>query len=160
VKTSDETVEVERRIAARRETVFSYLTDPERFRRWLGVDAEVDARPGGVFRARATDPPHFTASGHYVEVDPPTRIVFTWGWEPNDELVAGQDNVPPGASVVEMVLIADGDGTVLRLRHTGLPDDAACRFHAMGWGVTLERLVLGVDGKDPASIPWPTSGSA
>src|SRR5437660_1530588 len=31
-------VEVERRIAARPETVFSYLTDPERFRRWQGID--------------------------------------------------------------------------------------------------------------------------
>jgi uncharacterized protein YndB with AHSA1/START domain len=136
-------VELERRIAARPEIVFSYLIDPERYRLWQGVDAELDPRPGGVFRATTTGHPHYVASGHFVEVEPPTRLVFTWGWEPNNELLDGQDKLPPGKSTVEMVLVADGDTTILRLRHSGLPDDAACRFHAMGWEDTLGRLVAG-----------------
>jgi uncharacterized protein YndB with AHSA1/START domain len=146
-------VEVERRIAARPETVFSYMVDPDRFRRWLGVDAELDPRPGGLFRATTIAQPHYVASGHYVEVEPPTRLVFTWGWEPNDELVDGQDRIPPGTSTGEVVLVADGDSTILRLRHSGRPDEAACRFHAMGWDETLDRLVVGAAGGDPQPNP-------
>jgi uncharacterized protein YndB with AHSA1/START domain len=135
------TVEVERRIAARPETVFSYLIDPERFARWQGVEAEIDPQPGGVFRFRTTTHPHYVATGHYVEVQAPSRIVFTWGWEPNPDLNEGQHGLPPGASTVEVVLVPDGEGTLLRLRHTGLPTKAACRFHGMGWESTL-NLVL------------------
>ena len=134
-------VEVERRIAARPETVFSYLTDPERFRRWQGIDAELDPRPGGLFRFKTTAHPHYTASGQYVEVDPPTRIVFTWGWEPNDDLAEGQHGLPPGSSTVEFLLVPDGDGTLLRLTHSGLPSEVACRFHAMGWESTLDLIL-------------------
>ena len=139
-------VEVERRIAARPETVFSFLVDPERFRRWQGIDAELDPRPGGVFRFRTTVHPHYTATGKYVEVDPPKRIVFTWGWEPNEHLTEGQHDLPPGASTVEMTLAPDGDGTLLRLRHSGLPREAACRFHAMGWESTLDLVLADLAG--------------
>ena len=90
-------VELERRIAAPPETVFSYLVDRERFRRWQGVDAELDPRPGGVFRVTTSDGHPYTARGHYLVVEPPTRVVFTWGWEPSDELLDGQQ-FPPGAS--------------------------------------------------------------
>ena len=97
--------------------------------------------PGGVFRFRTTVHPRYTASGEYVVVEAPSRIVFTWGWEPNPDLAEGQHDLPPGASTVEMTLVADGEGTILRLRHSGLPSEAACRFHAMGWETTVD-LVL------------------
>jgi uncharacterized protein YndB with AHSA1/START domain len=38
-------VEVERRIAASREEVFVYLTDPAKYTRWMGTAAELDPRP-------------------------------------------------------------------------------------------------------------------
>ena len=47
--------------------MFSYLTDPARFARWQGIDAELDPRPGGAFRFRTTAHPHYVASGRYVE---------------------------------------------------------------------------------------------
>jgi uncharacterized protein YndB with AHSA1/START domain len=145
-------VEVERRIAARPETVFSYFTDPERYRRWQGVEAQLDPRPGGVFRVVATTRPNYIVSGHFVEIEPPSRLVFTWGWEPNDELVEGQADLPPGASTVEVVLVAEGDATILRLRHSGLPSEIACRFHAWGWGETLDRLVQGAAAEAAGSV--------
>ena len=158
-------IEIERRIAARPETVFSYFTDPERYRLWQGVDAELDPRPGGIFRVTMTGRSRTVASGEYVTIEPPTRVVFTWGWEPIDRLPEyldlgqfdglpdGFSGVPPGTSTVEVVLVADGDGTILRVRHSGLPTEAARRFHTMGWEMTLPRLVDVAEGDDPGPNP-------
>jgi uncharacterized protein YndB with AHSA1/START domain len=74
-------IEVERRIAARPETVFSYFTDPKRYRLWQGVDAELDPRPGGMFRVTMTGKSGTVVRREYVELDPPRRLVFTWGLE-------------------------------------------------------------------------------
>jgi uncharacterized protein YndB with AHSA1/START domain len=142
-------IELERRIAARPETVFSYFTDPERYRRWQGVDAELDPRPGGLFRVTMTGRSRTVARGVYVEVEPPTRLVFTWGWEPIDGAPDGMTGVLPGTSTVEVELVADGDATILRMRHSGLPTDAACQFHTAGWDLTLDRLVVAAAGGDP-----------
>ncbi|HEY5034664.1 MAG TPA: SRPBCC domain-containing protein [Candidatus Dormibacteraeota bacterium] len=35
--------------------------------------------------------------------------------------------------MVEITLTPDGPGTVLRLRHTGLPSDEEMRSHNAGW---------------------------
>lgn len=147
-------VEVERRIAARPETVFGYFTDPERYRRWQGVDAELDPRPGGTFRVRMTGRSGTVARGVFVEVEPPRRLVFTWGWEQLDWLPEGMAGILPGSSTVEVLLAADGDGTILRLRHTRLPDDAASRFHTAGWELTLDRLAAVAAGGDPGPDPF------
>jgi uncharacterized protein YndB with AHSA1/START domain len=97
----------------------------------MGVGARLDARPGGAFRIDV-DGEHF-AAGEYVEVHPPHRLVLTWGWE-------GQDSIPPGSTSVEIELVADGAGTLLRLRHTGLPDREQRTAHLGGWNQYLERL--------------------
>jgi hypothetical protein len=59
--------------------------------------------------------------------------VLTWGWE------AAGDPTPPGASVVEVTPVADGDGTILRLRHSGLPAEAVSG-RADGWDQFLPGL--------------------
>jgi uncharacterized protein YndB with AHSA1/START domain len=147
-------IELRRRIAASPETVFSYFVDPERYRLWQGVDAELDPRPGGLFRVTTTGHSRHVARGSYVEVDPPRRLVFTWGWEANPELREGQHEVRPGASTVEVSLAADGDGTVLVLRHSGLPNDGSCRFHNFGWEMSLGRLLVVAEGGDPGPYPF------
>ena len=126
-------IELERKIAAPPETVFAYFTDPVRYRLWQGVEAELDPRPGGLFRV-TMNADGFIARGEYVEIDPPRRLVFTWGWED----VGGLE---PGASTVEVTLEPHGDATVLRLRHSGLPSEPACQLHTYGWGVGLDQLV-------------------
>src|SRR5207244_11206229 len=103
--------EREIRIGARPETVFSYLTEPEKLMRWMGVSAELDPSPGGGFRVNVTGGD--IAAGSYVEVAPHHRVVFTWGWEGDGSALA------PGASTVEITLTPDGDGTIVRLRHPG-----------------------------------------
>jgi uncharacterized protein YndB with AHSA1/START domain len=133
------------RIAAPRETVFAYFTDPEKMIRWMGTAVNLDARPGGVYRVDMNG--RDIASGAYVEVDPPHRVVFTFGWE------RGGAPIPPGGSTVEVTLSPDGDGTVVHLVHRDLPEPTVPP-HAEGWDHFLERLVIAGTGADPGPDPW------
>jgi uncharacterized protein YndB with AHSA1/START domain len=141
-------VEIERRIEAPREEVFVYLTDPDKYTRWMGMAAELDPRPGGVYRVRMNS--DTVALGEYVAVEPPSRVVFTWGWE-------GDAAVAPGSTTVEITLRDDGDGTILRLRHTGFPTDEAAASHREGWAMYVERLSVAAPGGDPGLDPTATS---
>ena len=127
-------------IEARPETVFEYFTDPGRMVAWMGTSATLDPRPGGACRIVIN--PDAVMVGEYVEVEPYTRLVFTWGWE--SRLL----EVPPMSTVVEVVLAPQGDGTELRLTHRKLPPGAV-EFHTVGWGHYLERLHERAAGRDP-----------
>ena len=132
-------IALERRIEASPATVFAYFTDPHRYTVWMGVEATLDARPGGIYRVRA---PHgHYASGEFVVVEPPRRVVFTWGWE-------GDPEVPPGSSTVEVTFLEVDGATVVRLTHDGLPDPAI-GLHAEGWRHYVDRLALAGSGGDP-----------
>jgi uncharacterized protein YndB with AHSA1/START domain len=124
-------IERELRIAASPEIVFAYFVDPAKMVRWMGRSADLEPTLGGRFHIdyNGSD----VVSGTYLEVDPPRRVVFSWGWE-----MPG-DPVGPGASTVEVTLTPDGDGTLVRLRHHGLPADAI-DGHAEGWDHFLPTL--------------------
>jgi uncharacterized protein YndB with AHSA1/START domain len=142
--TETNVVELEIRLGAPPGEVFLYLTDAERYVRWQGVKAELDPRPGGVFRVWMDA--DTVARGEFVEVESPSRIVFTWGWE-------GNEGVPPGSTTVEFTLQADGDGTVLSLRHTGLPDGEHAAMHEEGWRFFTDRLAKAVRGEEAGAMP-------
>lgn len=149
-RTAEQTsVEREVRIAASPETVWEFLVDPEKIRRWKAVDASFDARPGGGYRIEVL--PGSIAVGEVVEIDPPHRLVYTWGWEPTGDT---PNPVPPGSSTVEYVLVPDGDGTLLHLTHRDLPNAEACESHARGWDHFFERLAVAAAGGDPGPDPW------
>ena len=118
-------------IAASPATVFSYLVDPAKFSAWMGVGADLDPRPGG--RVRIDVDGEHIAVGEFREVDPPHRVVMTWGWENNDA-------VPPGSTTVEITLTPDGSGTIFRLRHLGLPNEEERRSHLGGWNLYTGNL--------------------
>lgn len=122
-------------IEATPDRVFPFFTDPARITRWLGQAAELDPTPGGRFAVDVGDRP---VRGAFVEVDPPRRVVFTWG-------DAGSAALPPGASRVEVDLTPDGGGTTVTLRHHGLTG-AVRADHARGWPVVLGRLPAAVAG--------------
>lgn len=145
-------VEREVRIAASPETVFEFFTDAEKMKRWKAMEAELDPRPGGIYRAEIM--PGSVARGEYVAVEPPHRVVFTWGWEGE-----GQP-VPPGSSVVEVTLTPDGDGTIVRLVHLGLPSEEMATEHAKGWDHYMARLAVAAAGGDPGPDPMASGGSA
>jgi uncharacterized protein YndB with AHSA1/START domain len=129
--TYDDPVIVERRVAVPPERVFAYFTDSARWTAWQGTEAEIELRPGGIWRVNVTGDGF--ASGKVVEVVPNRRVVFTWGWE-------GSGSVPPGSTTVEITLQEDGDGTLLRLRHTGFSSDADADLHREGWEMYVARL--------------------
>src|SRR5436309_15860585 len=83
------------------ETVFSYFTDPAKHVLWQGTEVELDPRPGGALRI--TFGPGYVAVGTYLEVEPLTRLVFTWGWADQ-----GSSAAPPCASTVELTLESAG----------------------------------------------------
>ncbi len=137
-------VELSIRLDSAPDVVFPFLTEAERYVRWQGVRAELDPRPGGIYRVWMDA--KTVASGAFVEVDPPRRLVFTWGWE-------GNPSIPPGSTTVEVTLVAEGGGTVLRLRHSGLPDGEAAAMHEEGWVFFTGRLVTLMAGDDPGPMP-------
>jgi uncharacterized protein YndB with AHSA1/START domain len=134
-------IEITQRIEAPPEIVFAYLTDSQRFKRWMGVGAELDPRPGGRYRIDV-DGEHI-ASGEYQVVEPPSRLVMSWGWE-------GHPTVPPGSTIVEITLTPEQDATVLRLRHLGLPSEGERREHTDGWERYAGKLAGLLAGADRA----------
>jgi uncharacterized protein YndB with AHSA1/START domain len=136
-------------IAAPPETVFAFFTDPSRMVEWMGVAAILDPRPGGTFRVEANG--RDVVLGEYLEVDPPRRIVFTWGFEGTERALGA------GATRVEVTLEADGDGTRLTLRHHDLPEGARAA-HGQGWTHYLARLAPAAAGEPPGRDPWIVAG--
>jgi uncharacterized protein YndB with AHSA1/START domain len=134
-------------IAATPETVWEFLVDPEKATRWMGQAASLDPRPGGEYRVDVIS--GNVAVGEFVEVDPPHRLVWTWGWTDQS-----QSPVPPGSSTIEVVLEPEGEGTLMRFVHSGLPDADAAAKHAHGWDHYLERLEIVARGDDPGRDTW------
>ena len=137
---SDVLVSREVRIKATPATVFEFLTDPAKLVRWMGTKAALDPRPSGIYHVNVNG--HETVSGHFVEVVPFTRVVFTWGWDD------GVLSTAPGSTVVEIVLEPDGEDTCLRLTHRDLAPDMRS-FHLAGWDHYLSRLTVVAVGGDP-----------
>ena len=144
-------VVVERRIAARPEIIFPYLIDPEKMTQWHAVTAELDPRPGGLFRVNITGVS--VARGTFVEVSPNQRVVFTWGWE-NPDMGPG-----PGESTVEITLTTDGDATIVRIHHYGLSAEQGTG-HEAGWEHYADRLAVVAAGGDPGPDPWAQRASS
>ena len=113
--------------------VWSAITDPPRLARWIG-EVEGDLRVGGEFYRR------FFASGSEgtgrVEAcEPPRRLLV--------RLNPGE----PDENVIEVVLVADGEGTILVWEERGLPLDKLAAYGA-GIQIHVEDLAAHLDGRD------------
>lgn len=148
--TAVQTLSIEReiRIEARPETVFPFLVEADKMIRWMGTVATLDARPGGVMSVLVAG--QHQATGEYLEVDPPHRVVFSFGWEAPDAAI------PPGSSRIEIDLVADGTATILRFKHTNMPENTV-DDHAHGWEHYLARLSTVAAGGDAGADPWAKS---
>ena|SRR5437016_467377 len=111
----------------------------------MGTEATLDPGPGGVCRINPSG--HGVMLGQFVEVDPPRRVVFTWGWE--IEILT----TPPQSTLVEVSLTPDGEGTNLRLAHRRLHVQAVA-FHRVDWEDYLARLALVASGIDAGVDAW------
>jgi uncharacterized protein YndB with AHSA1/START domain len=127
-------------IAAPPATVFAFLIDPDKILRWIGTEATVEPHLDGLYLVNVTG--RDTAEGRFTEVVPVHRLAYSFGWR-------GRDTMPPGSSLIEIDLIEQEPGTLLRMTHSGLPDAEACASHAKGWAHYLARLAVAAAGGDP-----------
>ncbi|CAN5232215.1 hypothetical protein BH18ACT5_BH18ACT5_10170 [soil metagenome] len=82
-----------------------------------------------------------TARGEFVELIPDHRVVFTWGW-------IDHPGLSPGSSTVEIDLTSEGEGTLLKPTHRGLPPDEVAT-HVTGWNHYTSRLAITAEGGEP-----------
>jgi uncharacterized protein YndB with AHSA1/START domain len=129
--------------------VFAHLVTTEGMLAWMGQHAELDPVPGGRL---AIDINGVAVRGSYLVVDPPDRLVWTWG-------MASDQFLPPGSSRVEFSLTATPTGTHLDLVHSGLPNTHTAG-HATGWSHYLSRLRHVGGGGEPTPDPWAACGPA
>lgn len=131
---------IERTFAAGVEEVWAAWTDPDEAQHWWhprGVHTpresiEFDLRVGGAYHYTMVDEvtgTQYPTGGVYLEVTPPTRLVFTWGHPGAD---------PEKAPVISVTLTPDGDQcrmtfTISRLddRHESIRD---------GWEQAIDIL--------------------
>ncbi len=118
------------RIEATPEEVFPYFVEPELLVQWIGTWADLEPEPGGVFALNLGD---VAVRGAFVSVEPPERVIFTWG-------VPGRESLPPGSSTVEIRLHPEGDETIVELLHYDLPVEER-QIHQAGWDTRLPVLV-------------------
>jgi uncharacterized protein YndB with AHSA1/START domain len=142
-------VHVTRELPARREDVFRAWTEPDLFARWFtppgnsSVTAELDVRPGGDYRITLERtqlvPGTSYIVGRYLEVDPPERLVFTFGWEEPPPL-ADLEGLDELDSMVTVQFRDRGQSTEISITHERLGTAELRAFHRWGWETTLEQL--------------------
>jgi len=94
--------------------------------------AESDAKVGGKYRVimRTPDEKKHTAHGVYREVVPNEKLVFSWQWVSDPEVV----------SEVTVAFERDGNATNLTLTHELLATELSRDGHREGWTGALENL--------------------
>jgi uncharacterized protein YndB with AHSA1/START domain len=126
-------------------------TDSEKITTWFSAEAELDPRAGGVMSltmggkvVEGEENSRLQTNGHFLVVDPYNRLEFTWGF-PEERV-----GVPPESSNVAVDFIPQGDATLVRVTHTGLPSgrDTSPYGERKGWTIMLEHL-----DEQIASIP-------
>jgi uncharacterized protein YndB with AHSA1/START domain len=141
---SSETITKQIFIECRPETLFPFLTDPDKLVRWMGRHVLLEPRIGGKYRIDINGSD--IATGEYKEIVPNEKIVMSWGWEKSKL-------VPPGASTVEFRLTPTDNGTLLTLTHYDLPASEIAS-HQQGWTHYTARLQMLAQGHDPGIDPW------
>jgi uncharacterized protein YndB with AHSA1/START domain len=136
-----ETLHLERTFQAPAQKVFDAWTSEEVLRRWFygqpgweTPEAEVDLRVGGAVRIVMRNPDKgedHGGGGHYTEIDPPTRLAFTWTWDRDEE----------DRKMLIEIDFEEADGaTIVRFTHSGLRDEESARDHEGGWTTCFDNL--------------------
>jgi uncharacterized protein YndB with AHSA1/START domain len=142
-------VHVTRQLPVPRDEVYRAWTEPDLFARWFtppgnaSVTAELDVRPGGSYRItlERTEliPGRSFIVGSYMEVQPPERLVFTWGWE-QPPPVKGLEALETLDSTVTVQFHDLGELTEISITHEQLDSQELRDFHRWGWNSTLDQL--------------------
>lgn len=134
--TDDKTLVIDRVFTAPPDRVFAAWTDTAQLAEWYGPEgmkAEIfanDLTVGGRYSlVMKSAEGEYHLSGEYEEIEPPRKLVFTWKWKTSDETTR-----------VTIELRPQGDGTHLRLTHTGFPEAEQASSHNQGWSSSLNDL--------------------
>jgi len=136
---SGETLVIERPFQAPAQAVFDAWTSEEVLRRWFygqqgweAPEAHVDLRLGGNVRVVMRDPVKGTehgGGGYYTEIEPPSRLVFTWTWDSDER-----------ETLIELDFEEVDGVTTVRLTHNSLRDRESVLNHEDGWSTCLDNL--------------------
>ena len=135
----DKTVRIERTFQAPVEAVFRAFTTEEVLLRWWRAshdwettEAEIDLRVGGTVRVVMRDPKkdvEYGGAGTYTEIDPPTRLAFTWIWTGDTR-----------RTLIEIDFEETDRVTTVRFTHRDLWDEEAVRSHQEGCDRVFDSL--------------------
>jgi uncharacterized protein YndB with AHSA1/START domain len=119
--------------------VWRAISDASELAQWFpNTSATLDLRPGGVGHwVWDIDEGHFEAEIHVEVVEPPHRLVWTWGHE------AG--NTDPVTRVEWLLSERPGGGTTLLVRETGFLDEKRRSGNVEGWDSETAELVAYLD---------------
>jgi uncharacterized protein YndB with AHSA1/START domain len=138
--TSGLTLELTRTLPAPRSAVWSAMTKAEQFARWWGPKGftapTVDFEPRVEGRYRiAMQPPDgelFHLHGEFREVDPPSRLAYTFVWDP--------PNPDDRETVVTLSLRDRGEQTEVSLNQGEFATEERWALHEGGWSDSFEKL--------------------
>jgi uncharacterized protein YndB with AHSA1/START domain len=133
--------------------VWRALTDPGLIRIWSGLEAEIDARKGGIYRLGKRNGDSREAHIDVFEVNRRLRLIYLSG-----------SNWPPGDAAVVDDFILDvrkGEGTTsLRLLGSGVPEsadwDKAYVRIRLGWERHMARIKVALESP-PQAKPKPAT---
>jgi uncharacterized protein YndB with AHSA1/START domain len=133
-------LQLKRVLAAPPERIFRMLTEPADLAKWWGPRGfttpgiDLDLRVGGRYRF-AMQPPDgdlFHLSGEFLDIEPPSRLIYTFRWEEPDA---------DDRETVVTVLLGDVEGaTQVSLSQGMFATEARLALHRSGWTDSLEKL--------------------
>ena len=140
-QSAPEVLELERVFKAPPERVFDAFASAAALKQWFGpgycgvLKADLDFREGGDYRMRLNTEHSGEVDlvGTYKVIDRPSQITFTWRWEDNPKF-------NPCDSIVEISLADHPDGTLLKLRQSGIADEVDRANHGFGWNGSFDKL--------------------
>ena len=139
--TAERELTITRLFQAPRHLVFDAWTRDDHIARWWGPrdftvpSCEIDARPGGAYRAclRSPQGTDYRLQGTYREIARPHRLVFTFAWE--------DERGRPKHETLCTVTFADQGEATLMTFHQALFDSMDDRdSHHGGWSEAIDKL--------------------
>jgi uncharacterized protein YndB with AHSA1/START domain len=140
-ETDDRTLVVERVFNTSPERLFDAFVKPQLLAQWWGPEGSttpahsLDVRPGGQWwtTMQVPDGGQFTCSGEYRRIEPPKRLVFTWGWRQPDGSRGHE-------TVVDISLEPVPGGTRLTLVQKTFQNAEERDNHNKGWTSSFNDL--------------------
>ena len=119
--------------------MFKLWSDPVHFRNWMGPEgfdcpeAEIDFRVGGRYRGVIRHKGDLSGfGGEYREIEPNTRLVFTWQWDggPSKDV----------ESLVTITFREQGDRTTMTFHQMRFVSVERRDSHVGGWNSLFNKL--------------------